>query len=458
MMRRHVLTIVATIALAAPAQAQRAGTLEVGIFPNIAYFDKTLRFDQGSGGPGGRLGFFITDKILIEAEGSWNPVDGPGGLDISYIPLRGRIAFNAPIGDHSAFVIGGGYAYTVYRRDADFEDSGPTGAAGFRFGMGDVTTVRVNFYVDYIPSPENLVKENWNWGIQPGLSFMLGRREARVRDRDGDGVPDKIDECKDTPAGDRVDARGCTIPDSDSDGVLDDTDRCPDTPAGEQVDASGCSASQRDGDGDGVNDAADKCPGTPTGEEVDASGCSASQRDSDGDGVNDAADQCANTPAGEQVDAKGCPIPKDGDGDGVTDDKDRCPNTPAGVQVDAEGCQVLFEETKKTLILEGVNFETGKAALTPESQTILNGVAESLVANEEINVEVSGHTDNTGSRALNQRLSRARAEAVRQYLIDRGVAAARLTAVGRGPDRPVASNRTAEGRAQNRRVELTRTN
>ncbi|HEU5042058.1 MAG TPA: OmpA family protein, partial [Gemmatimonadales bacterium] len=163
-------------------------------------------------------------------------------------------------------------------------------------------------------------------------------------------------------------------------------------------------------------------------------------------------------PAGEQVDAKGCPLPKDGDKDGVTDDKDRCPSTPAGVTVDEEGCQVLFEEKKKTLILEGVNFETGKSTLTPESQTILNGVAESLVANEEIRVQVSGHTDNTGGLALNRRLSKARAESVRQYLIEKGVAADRLTSAGFGPDRPVASNRTAEGRAQNRRVELTRLN
>ncbi|HUF36616.1 MAG TPA: OmpA family protein [Gemmatimonadales bacterium] len=457
MVHRHVVTLVAVAALASPAQAQRAGTFEVGLFPNIAYFDKTHRFDQGSGGPGGRLGFFITDRWMIEAEGSWNPVEGPAGLDVSYIPLRGRIGFNAPIGEHSAFVIGAGYAYSMFRRDADFEDSGPTGAAGFRFGLGDVTSVRINFYVDYIPSPENLVKENWNWGIQPGLSFLLGGGEPRVRDRDGDGVPDAVDECRDTPAGDRVDARGCTITDSDGDGVLDDADQCADTPAGEQVDARGCPL-PKDADGDGVADDADRCANTPAGEQVDASGCSASQRDSDGDGVNDAADQCADTPAGEQVDAQGCPLPKDGDGDGVTDDKDRCPSTPAGVQVDAEGCQVLFEEEKKTLILEGVNFETGKATLTPESQTILNGVAESLVANEEIRVQVSGHTDITGSRALNQRLSRERAESVRQYLIARGVAADRLTAAGFGPDRPVASNRTVEGRAQNRRVELTRLN
>jgi outer membrane protein OmpA-like peptidoglycan-associated protein len=459
MMRRQVLTLVATVALASPAQGQRAGTFEVGLFPNVAYFDKTLRLDQGSAGPGGRLGVFITDNWLIEAEGSWTPTDAlDGDARVAHVPIRGRIAYNIRAGEHTAVILGAGYAYTLYRKDADFEDSGPTASAGLRLGLGDVTSIRISGYVDYIPDPENQVKENWNWGIQPGLSFLLGHRgEARVRDRDGDGVPDAVDECKDTPAGDRVDARGCTVKDSDGDGVLDDADQCADTPAGEAVDARGCPL-PKDADGDGVTDDADRCPNTPAGEKVDANGCSASQRDSDGDGVNDAADQCAGTPAGEQVDAKGCPLPKDGDGDGVTDDKDRCPSTPSGVQVDAEGCQVLFEAEKKTLILEGVNFETGKSTLTPESQTILNGVAESLVANEEIRVQVSGHTDNTGGRALNQRLSKARAESVRQYLISRGVAADRLTAAGFGPDRPVASNRTAAGRAQNRRVELTRLN
>jgi outer membrane protein OmpA-like peptidoglycan-associated protein len=458
MMRRHVLTLAATLALASNAEAQRAGTFEVGLFPNIAYFDKTLRLDQGSAGPGGRLGFFITENWLIEAEGSYTPTEASGGARIAHAPIRGRIAYNFPAGEHSGVILGLGYAYTMYRRDADFEDSGPTASAGLRLGLGAITSVRINSYVDYIPDPENGADENWNWGIQPGLSFMLGNRgEPKVRDRDGDGVPDGVDECKDTPAGDRVDARGCTVTDSDGDGVLDDADQCADTPAGERVDATGCPL-PKDADGDGVADASDRCPNTPAGEQVDANGCSASQRDADGDGVNDAADQCANTPAGEQVDAKGCPLPKDGDGDGVTDDKDRCPSTPAGVQVDEEGCQILFEEKAATLILEGVNFETGKATLTPESQTILNGVAESLVANEEIRVQVSGHTDNTGGRALNQRLSRQRAESVRQYLIERGVAADRLTAVGYGPDKPVASNRTTEGRTQNRRVELTRLN
>ena len=277
-----------------------------------------------------------------------------------------------------------------------------------------------------------------------------------MRDRDADGVPDNIDECKDTPAGDKVDAKGCTIKDGDGDGVLDDADQCKDTPAGDKVDEKGCSL-PKDADKDGVLDNVDQCLDTPAGDKVDAKGCSL-PKDADGDGVLDDVDQCKDTPAGDKVDEKGCSLPKDKDGDGVTDDKDRCPSTPAGVKVDAEGCQVLFEQAKKPLILEGVNFATGKAELTPESQAILDGVAESLVAHEDIKVQVGGHTDNTGSAAVNKRLSAARAESVRQYLISKGVAETRLTAKGFGPSKPIASNKTAEGRAQNRRVELTRVN
>jgi outer membrane protein OmpA-like peptidoglycan-associated protein len=429
----------------------------VGLFPTIAYFDRALRLNQATAGPGGRLGYFFTDRLAVEADWSWVPTDAPNG-EVKYMPLHARLALNFPAGTGVGLILGAGYTNTRFRETYRFSDHGATGNAGIRLGTGGVASIRIDTYLDYIPSPDNGSDDNWHWGIQPGLSLMFGGRSAGPRDRDADGVPDDVDECKKTPAGDRVDAKGCTVKDADGDGVFDDVDACADTPAGDQVDAKGCTL-PKDADGDKVNDAADKCPDTPAGEEVDASGCSASQRDADGDKVNDAADKCPDTPAGEEVDASGCGASqRDGDGDGVTDAADRCPSTPSGVEVDAEGCQVLFQPTKKTLILEGVNFETGKSTLTPESETILNGVAESLVANDSIRVQVTGHTDNTGSLALNRRLSRARAEAVRTYLISRGVAEARLTARGFGPDQPVASNKTAEGRAQNRRVELTRLN
>ena len=133
------------------------------------------------------------------------------------------------------------------------------------------------------------------------------------------------------------------------------------------------------------------------------------------------------------------------------------PATVAGTSVDAKGCTSLFQ-AGTPLILSGVNFETGKAILLPESQGILDQVAQSLVDNPDVNVEVGGYTDNTGRTATNVRLSEARANAVRDYMIEKGVDGGRITAKGYGQENPVADNATAAGRAANRRVELSRTN
>jgi OOP family OmpA-OmpF porin len=203
-------------------------------------------------------------------------------------------------------------------------------------------------------------------------------------------------------------------------------------------------------------DNADRCPDTAAGQQVDQAGCAANQRDTDSDGVRDDADQCPDTPADTPVDARGCP--RDSDGDKVPDPVDACPDTPNGKAVDEKGCPVLFEQGARTVILRGVTFQTGKAILTPEAQEVLKDVAAQLAASPDYRVQVSGHTDNTGSRATNRRLSLARAQAVEQFLEANGVSPAQLTSQGFGPDKPIASNRTAAGRAQNRRVELTRIN
>ena len=282
-------------------------------------------------------------------------------------------------------------------------------------------------------------------------------------DSDGDGVNDGLDKCPDTPAGATVDPTGCPI-DSDHDLVWDGLDKCPNTPTGAVVDAAGCPV---DTDGDGVADGIDRCPGTVPGTPVDATGCPS---DGDRDGVPDGIDRCPNTPAGTQVDGNGCPLARDSDGDGVVDPQDRCPNTPAGSKVDQFGCIILFEErapaappapgappvtpARPTLILSGVTFQTGRSVLTAQSYAVLDQVAGSLLANPEIRIEIAGYTDNTGSLAINQRLSGNRALAVRAYLARKGVMPNRMTARGFGPANPVATNTTPEGRAQNRRVEL----
>jgi outer membrane protein OmpA-like peptidoglycan-associated protein len=246
--------------------------------------------------------------------------------------------------------------------------------------------------------------------------------------------------------------------DADHDGVGDTADRCPRTPAGEQVNSDGCSDSQRDDDADGVLNNADRCPGTRSGDQVDAAGCSGAQRDSDKDGVPDASDQCPNTPPGEAVNLRGCSGEKDTDRDGVPDVRDQCGSTPAGQAVDANGCPILFQKGARSVILRGVTFQTGRATLTPEARIVLKDIADQLVDNPQYRVQISGHTDNRGTRAKNLRLSLARARTVETFLEANGVPPAQVTAKGFGPDVPIAPNTTAAERAKNRRVELNRTN
>jgi OmpA-OmpF porin, OOP family len=198
-----------------------------------------------------------------------------------------------------------------------------------------------------------------------------------------------------------------------------------------------------DSDSDGVLDVNDKCPGTPKGVAVDARGC---PLDSDGDGVPDYLDQCPNTPAGTPVDAKGCALKSDldADGDGVVDSKDRCPNTPKGAKVNAVGCWVVAN----------VFFDTNKADIKPEMKPGLDEALQVLSQNPQLRIEVQGHTDSDGADAYNQNLSERRAKAVADHFVQQGIAADRISSKGYGETQPVADNKTKEGKAQNRRVEL----
>jgi OOP family OmpA-OmpF porin len=202
-----------------------------------------------------------------------------------------------------------------------------------------------------------------------------------------------------------------------------------------------------DTDGDGVTDDLDRCPNTPAGTPVDSNGCPLPQ-DDDGDGVMNPDDKCPGTPAGKKVDAVGCEVDGDDDGDGILNSVDQCPDSPAGTRVNNVGCP--FD---RTLLLQGVKFETNKDSLLPESIPILDNAIATLKRYPEVNIEVQGHTDSRGADAYNLDLSARRAATVLKYLTDGGVTN-QLTSRGFGETDPIASNDTDEGRQQNRRVVL----
>lgn len=419
----------ALLLLPLPAAAQQAGQVELGGFLQWSVFDGSLRMDDFFA-TGGRAGVFLTRELSLEADVARTSTNGPPGVAVTYWPVHARVVYNRPLMGRVSGLVGLGYVRNQYGGARDATDGGASAIAGIRIPISSAFALRLDVNADYMPSPANRsagVGHNWNFGIHEGLSIMLGRRPRAQPPRESAQPPVAM------------------VQDGDQDGIPDQSDRCPGT-MGVPVDATGCPV---DSDGDGVGESHDRCPGTPSGTPVDSAGCAL---DSDRDGVPNALDRCPDTPAGTAVDASGCAL--DSDGDGVPDARDRCPNTPAGTAVDASGCLVLFKEGRKSLILEGVHFADAKAELTAESTWILDNVAASLLAHQAVRVVVEGHTSSTGARTFNLGLSWARAEAVREYLIGRGVSPDRLVARGFGPDRPIATNSTSEGQAKNRRVEL----
>lgn len=249
--------------------------------------------------------------------------------------------------------------------------------------------------------------------------------------------------------------------DRDGDGISDVDDACPDEPGVADADPSrhGCPA-VGDQDGDGIPDPQDACPAVagPANPDPAKNGCPG-PGDRDGDGIPDPGDACPDQagPADPDPAKNGCPATTDRDGDGVTDDRDACPDEAGSPDPDPSknGCPQARIEGGKIEITERVEFETGEAVLTTESDSVLNAVANVLKQHPEIKkLGVQGHTDNRGTRAYNLRLSRQRAASVVDWLVRHGIEAGRLEASGLGPDKPIDSNETAEGRQNNRRVEF----
>jgi OmpA-OmpF porin, OOP family len=260
-------------------------------------------------------------------------------------------------------------------------------------------------------------------------------------DTDGDGVTDAEDECPNEKG--LLNLKGC--PDGDGDGIADKSDKCP-TVKGLQS-MMGCP----DSDGDGITDADDACP-TVAG--VSAfNGCP----DTDGDGVEDKKDKCPTVKGLKE--REGCPAPvvqapapvveADSDRDGIIDRNDKCPNE-AGV-AENFGCPVKKEVS---FSFDNILFETGKSTLKQESFAVLDQVVKIMQENPRHLANVQGHTDSQGKADANQKLSEGRAQACVTYLTSKGIAASRLSSVGFGDKVAIADNKTAEGRARNRRVEF----
>ncbi|MGM8363051.1 DUF5723 family protein [Flavobacterium sp. ARAG 55.4] len=244
------------------------------------------------------------------------------------------------------------------------------------------------------------------------LGFKIPIYQKKAKDQDGDGVLDNEDECP-TVAG-PVENNGCPWGDQDNDGVLDKDDKCP-TVAGPAAN-NGCP--WEDKDNDGVLDKDDKCPSVAGPKE--------------------------NT---------GCPWP-DTDGDGVVDKDDRCPKVKGTLA--NKGCPEVTTEVIKKLndFSKSVLFDSSKATIKPESHDKLEGIVNVMEEYNNANFKLEGHTDSTGNVAKNLQLSKDRAAAVKDYLISKGISADRLSSEGYGITKPIATNKTAEGRALNRRVEV----
>ncbi len=257
---------------------------------------------------------------------------------------------------------------------------------------------------------------------------VVAKVEKKVGDMDGDGILDDVDECPRKP--------------EDKDGY-EDQDGCPDD----------------DNDNDGLADKIDDCPNDPEDKDgfEDEDGCP--DLDNDKDGLADKIDQCPDKP--EDMDGfeddDGCPD-CDNDGDGVPecpDAIDQCPDQPAQTP---DGCPqkyklVVVTKTKIEL-KQTIYFATAKAKIKTVSYPLLNEVAQAMEDHPKIKVRIEGHTDSRGSDSYNLKLSDARANSVRDYLIRRGVDPDRMIAKGYGESVPIADNRTSAGRSQNRRVEF----
>jgi outer membrane protein OmpA-like peptidoglycan-associated protein len=274
----------------------------------------------------------------------------------------------------------------------------------------------LNLFSTHNAEASKLTKMHMNYGISYSFPLKLKEKkaialpEAPVQaDQDDDGVANDKDDCPERSG--LLKYKGCPVPDEDGDGINDENDQCPNAEG--TVKYRGCPVP--DTDKDGIPDEQDKCP----------------------------------TIAG-LARYNGCGIP-DSDKDGVNDEVDQCPNVP-GIAGN-NGCEDL--QPKLNTIAAALKFETGKVNIAPKSLPGLDALVQIMAQYPNTSLTIIGHTDNTGSRKINDRLSLSRAKKVQTYLVKKGLAINRTTLVGLADTQPIASNATKVGRAQNRRADLT---
>jgi outer membrane protein OmpA-like peptidoglycan-associated protein len=314
-----------------------------------------------------------------------------------------------------------------------------------------------------------------------GFKFNFGR----WRDTDGDGIENRIDGAPLEPEDldGFKDTDGIPDYDNDGDGISDINDQCPGTDLTASniditkedfdgfEDEDGCP--EPDNDGDGIPDETDSAPNLPEDIDQFQDEDGAPEPDNDEDGIPDETDLCPGTDVtvalgevtAEDIDGfqddNGCPD-FDNDDDGILDAKDMCPNKPETINgfQDEDGCpdkkpEIVFEQDKP-IVLDGVTFEVSSSLLTSGAKDVLLKVVRTMKDYPKMKLRIEGHTDSTGSLKINQEISQRRADSVMRFLINQGVSSYRLSSIGKGPNFPITTNETKEGRKTNRRIEFIR--
>jgi len=401
-------------------------------------------------------------------------LDDAGEKTTQVIPVGLGLQFK--VGEKTAFEISGGYNLTMKDdieylvQGEDSKDGYYSILAGFTYGGsddGDADKDGLSNKMEKELGTNKKLADTDGDGLTDAEEYLKFKTNPLVADSDGDGLSDgdELHKYRTSPVEADTDGDGLTDAqevqkyltdptkaDSDGDGLTDAA----------EINTYKTDPMKSDSDGDGLSD----------GEEINKYKSNPLLTDSDKDGLSD----------GDEVKKYSTsPMKPDTDGDGLGDYQEvtQYKTNPAKMDTDggtiADGVEVnrgtnpldsnddLEKEEKikgavgTEIILEGIVFASGSSQIKPESKVTLDKVAKTLLENPEIEVEIQGHTDNVGKHDANVRLSQARAESVAKYLVGKGIAAARMTTKGIGPDRPVASNDTNEGRQLNRRITFTRT-